>query len=222
MRLNAALEEELASGGKTFGEVPDWLEEMVRASIEPPAEWSAVLQHAVSTLHRTDRCYLRPSRRMSALADEQGRWPETVTMPGRRIEQAGELVAVIDTSASVPPGTLARFLGAVASVATAEGIDDVRLVQADAQVTSDERLFAAELLFHEVAMTGRGGTDFGPALAQLSGEARRLGQRFTVVYLTDLDGRFPSPEVGLWLDVLWIVPHKVDRLPPFGRLVEMK
>src|SRR5690606_11098487 len=155
MRLGAALEEELASGGKTFGELPAWLDEMVRATIEPSADWSVALQQAVSTLQKTDRSYLRPSRRMSALAGESGEWPDTVTMPGRRVEHAGRLVAVVDTSASVSSEMLARFLGTVASVATAEGIDEVRLVQADAAVTRDETLDAAALLFHEVAMTGR-------------------------------------------------------------------
>ena len=159
---------------------------------------------------------------MSALADEHGGWPDTVSMPGRRVEQAGELVAVIDTSASLPAAALSRFLGAVASVATAEGIDEVRLMQADAEVTSDERLFAAELLFREVKMTGRGGTDFSPALLRLAHEAKRNVQRFTAVYLTDLDGRFPAPDAVRLLDVLWIVRHKTERVPPFGRVIEMR
>jgi hypothetical protein len=46
MRLGAAMEEELASGGKTFGEVPGWLDELVRATIEPPPDWSAALQRS--------------------------------------------------------------------------------------------------------------------------------------------------------------------------------
>jgi predicted metal-dependent peptidase len=221
MRLAAAYEEELASGGRTFGEMPAWLEEMVRATIEPPADWTVVLQQSISSLHRTDRCWLRPSRRMSALVGADGAWPEVVTMPGRRVVPAGRLVAVVDTSASVTPATLARFLGAVASAATAEGIDEVRLVQADAEVTSDRTLFAAELLFEEVAMSGRGGTDFGPALTVLGDAAQREAQRFTVVYLTDLDGRFPPPADTRLLDVLWVVPRRTEVTPPFGRVVTM-
>jgi predicted metal-dependent peptidase len=222
MRLAAAFEEELASGGKTFGEVPAWLDELVRATIEPPADWTVVLQHAVSSLRRSGRSFLRPSRRMSALCDANGEWPDTVTMPGRRIEQAGQLVVVIDTSASVSSAVLARFLGAVASVATAEGIDDVRLMQADAAVTSDEMLHSAELLFKAIAIAGRGGTDFAPALEELEREARRAAQRFTVIYLTDLDGRFPAASAVAALDVLWVVPAEVRRVPPFGRLATMK
>jgi hypothetical protein len=55
-------------------------------------------------------------------------------------------------------------------------------VQADAEVTKDETVLAAELLFQKVEIVGRGGTNFGPALRMLESESRRLGERFTVVY----------------------------------------
>src|SRR6185503_7172815 len=104
MRLGAALEEELSSGGKTFGEVPAWIDELVRATIEPPPDWSAALQRSVSMLTRTDRSFLRPSRRLAALAGADGSWPDVVAMPGRRVQLAGRLVVVIDTSASIDSG----------------------------------------------------------------------------------------------------------------------
>jgi predicted metal-dependent peptidase len=221
MRLGAALKEEIASGGKTFGEIPAWIEELVQATIEPPPEWSATLQRSIAMLARSERSFLRPSRRMSALAGPDGEWPEVVAMPGRRVVPAGKLVSVIDTSSSIDAPTLARFLGSLASVATAEGFDEVRLVQADAEVTRDETVFAAELLFQKVAIVGRGGTDFGPALRALALESRVSGERLTVVYLTDLDGRFPAPAEVRPLEVLWVIPGKATTLPPFGRVLEM-
>lgn len=221
MRLAAALEEERASGGKTFGEWPAWIDELVRATIEPPPDWAATLQRSVSMLARTHRSFLRPSRRMSALAGPGGEWPDLVSMPGRRVEPAGRLVAVVDTSASIAAGTIARFLGALASVATAEGFDEVRLVQADAEVTCDETVLAAELLFQPIAIVGRGGTDFGPALRRLSADARRQAERFTVAYLTDLGGRFPAPHEAHGLEVLWVVAGTPAEEPPFGRVLVM-
>jgi predicted metal-dependent peptidase len=221
MRLGAALEEEIASGGKTFGEVPAWIDELVQATIEPPPDWSATLQRSIAMLTRTGRTFLRPSRRMSALAGADGAWPEVVAMPGRRVQPAGRLVTVVDTSSSIDPATLARFLGALAAVATAEGFDEIRLVQADAAVTRDETVLAAELLFQQVAVVGRGGTDFGPALRALAEESRRLGERYTVVYLTDLDGKMPPAEAARPLEVLWVVPGKAPMAPPFGKVVEM-
>lgn len=221
LRLAAAVEEDAARGGLTFGEVPSWLDELVRATIEPPGDWSAALQQSIHQLQRTERCYMRPSRRMSALVGSDGAWPDVVTMPGRRIESAGRLVAVIDTSASLPTGTLARFVGALVATATAEGVDELRVVQADAAVTHDEIVFASELLFREFGIVGRGGTDFGPALRLLAEDGRRLAQHFTVVYLTDLDGRFPDASEVRSLDVLWIVPSRTKVSPPFGRVLEL-
>ena len=42
-----------------------------------------------------------------------------------------------------------------------------------------------------------------------------------MVYLTDLDGRFPTALDTRSLDVLWIVPGKTAKRPPFGRVLEM-
>jgi predicted metal-dependent peptidase len=221
MRLGAALEEEIASGGKTFGETPAWIDDLVRATIEPPPEWSAALQRSIAMLTRADRSFLRPSRRTSALAGPDGEWPDLVAMPGRRVLPAGRLVSVVDTSSSIDAATLARFLGSLAAVATAEGFDEIRLIQADAAVTRDETVFAAELLFQEVAIAGRGGTDFGPALRSLAEESRRDAERYTVAYLTDLDGKFPPADEVRHLDVLWVVPGKAAKAPPFGRVLEM-
>ncbi|MEZ4293645.1 MAG: VWA-like domain-containing protein [Polyangiaceae bacterium] len=222
MRLAAALEEELASGGKTFGSTPAWIDEMVRATIEPPPDWAAELQRSVAMLARQDRSFLRPSRRMSALVGATGEWPDVVAMPGRRVVAAGRLVAVIDTSASIDTQVVSRFFGAVASVATAEGFDEVRVVQADAEVTRDEVISAAELLFQEVAITGRGGTDFGPALRMLAAESRREAERFTVVYLTDGEGRYPFPGEISPLSVVWVIPGTPRKTPLFGRVLEMR
>jgi predicted metal-dependent peptidase len=158
---------------------------------------------------------------MSAVADYEGGWPDVVSMPGRKVVLAGQLVAVVDTSGSIDEATLARFLGAVASAATAEGLEEVRLMQADSEITSDEIMTPAELLTERVAIRGRGGTSFVPALSRLIEEARRKVERFSVVYLTDLEGMLPRSRDAKALDVLWVVPRKPRRRPPFGTVVQM-
>ncbi len=222
MRLGAALEEERASGGKTFGSLPGWIDDLVSATIEPPPDWSAELQRSIAMLARTGRSFLRPSRRMSALIGEGGEWPDVVSMPGRRVVSAGRLAAVIDTSASIDSAVLSRFFGILASASTAENIEEVRILQADCEVTRDDVLTPAELLFHKVPVSGRGGTDFGPALRLLSAESKREAVRFTVVYLTDCDGKYPSESEVSLLDVLWVTLGKPTASPPFGRVLELK
>jgi predicted metal-dependent peptidase len=194
---------------------------MIRATIEPPPSWTVMLQRSVSLLTRTERSWLRPSRRMSAIAHDAGAWPDVVTMPGRRVVLAGQLVAVVDTSGSIDDAMLARFLGALASAAAAEGLEEVRLMQADSEVTSDQVMTPAELLTRPVTIRGRGGTSFVPALGRLIDEARRKAERFSVVYLTDLEGMLPRTRDARSLDVLWVVPRKPRRKPPFGTVVPM-
>jgi predicted metal-dependent peptidase len=220
MRLAEALEVERASGGKTWGAVPAWIDAMVSAVIAPPPSWTLTLQRSVAALSRSERTFMRPSRRQSAVAFDLGEdWPSVVSMPGRRVTRAGQLVAIVDTSASIEDEAVAIALGAVCAAATAEGIDEVRLIQADAEITSDEIVSAGDLLMRKIAVKGRGGTSFVPALAKLAEEARR-GDRFTAVYLTDLDGTFPEKRAMRGLDVLWVTT--VLRPVPFGRVLRLR
>jgi predicted metal-dependent peptidase len=221
MRLAEALQVEYASGGKTWGAVPAWIDAMVSAVIAPPPSWTLTLQRSVAALSRSERTFMRPSRRQSAVAFDLGEeWPSVVSMPGRRVVRAGQLVAIVDTSASIEDETVASALGAVCAAATAEGIDEVRLIQADAEVTSDELMSPADLLTRKIAIKGRGGTSFAPALTRLAREARQEGERFTAVYLTDLDGTFPENRAVRGLDVLWVTT--IVRPVPFGRVLRLR
>jgi predicted metal-dependent peptidase len=126
----------------------------------------------------------------------------------------------VDTSASIDESVISVALGAIAAAATAEGVDEVRLIQADAEVTSDEVVSPADLLIRKIPIRGRGGTSFAPALTKLAIEARRERERFTAVYLTDLDGAFPPKKAVLGVDVLWVTT--VVRPVPFGKVVRMR
>jgi predicted metal-dependent peptidase len=221
MRLAEALEVERASGGKTWGTIPGWIDAMVSAEIAPPPSWTVALQRAVAALTRSERTFLRPSRRQSAMAFDSGEdWPEVVSMAGRRVVPAGRLVAIVDTSASIEESVMATALGAIAAAATAEGVDEIRLMQADAEVTRDEVVSPADLLLQKIAIKGRGGTSFAPALSRLAEQARRGRESFTAVYLTDLDGAFPSKTSVRGIDVLWVT--SVERPVPFGKVVRMR
>jgi len=141
-------------------------------------------------------------------------------MPGHRVVPAGQLVAIVDTSASIDESAVSIALGAIAAAATAESVDEVRLMQADAEITSDEVVSPADLLTRKIPIRGRGGTSFAPALTKLAAEARRERERFTAIYLTDLDGAFPPKKAVQGLEILWVTT--VVRPVPFGRVVKMR
>ncbi len=215
MRLAQAMAEDQAAGSPTFSRLPKWAREWMQATVEPPPSWTAVLQTSVAHLTRGQRSYLRPSRRSAAIG-----WDSDVRLPGRRVVPAGQLAAVVDTSGSIDEPTVRRALGAVAAAANAEGLDEVRLLQADAAVTDDRILSPTDLQRAPIEIKGRGGTRFWPALKLLAREARRRGERGGVVYLTDLEGEFGDPDVARALDVLWVTTG--SGVAPFGRTVRMR
>ncbi|MCC7539702.1 MAG: hypothetical protein IT379_26000 [Deltaproteobacteria bacterium] len=224
LRLAEAIQADVDAGGKTWGQLPAWGKEWIRATIEPPPRWEAVLQGAMAGIVRTRRTFLRPSRRLAAVHAMLELGPDdawVVTMPGRKVEPVGRLAAVLDTSGSVPASALARALGGIAAAASAEGLDEVRLVQCDATITKDSVVSPAELVLERFEIVGRGGTDFRSPLTKLASDARREGARFTVVYVTDLDGPFPAASEVSSLDVLWVVVAPPAKPPPFGRVVEL-
>jgi len=215
MRLAQAIEEDRAAGSPTWTKLPKWGREWMQATVEPPPNWTAVLQQSVSQLARAQRSFLRPSRRSAAIG-----WDGDVRLPGRRVVPAGQLAAVVDTSGSIDEQTLRRALGAIAAAATAEGLDEVRLMQADAAVTDDRILSPTDLMRAPIEIRGRGGTRFWPALKLLAREARKRGERSGVVYLTDLEGEFGDPDLARPLDLLWVTNG--SGIAPFGKTVRLK
>jgi predicted metal-dependent peptidase len=214
MRLAEAIAEDRAAGEPTWGKLPQWAQEWMQATVEPPPSWTAVLQRAVAALSRTERSYLRPSRRSAAIG-----WSSDVRLAGRRVVPAGQLAAVLDTSGSIDEPTMRRALGSIAAAATAEGLDEVRLIQADAEITDDRVMSPTDMLRAPIAVIGRGGTRFTPALELLAWEANQCGERGGVVYLTDLEGEFPGDWVTRYLDVLWVTNGTGSA--PFGKTVRM-
>ena len=213
-RLADAIAQDRAAGSPTWGELPQWAQEWMQATVEPPPSWTVVLEHAIAALARAERSFLRPSRRTAAIG-----WDSEVRLAGRRVVPAGQLVAVLDTSGSIDEPSLRRALGSIAAAALAEGLDEVRLLQADAAVTDDRVLSPTDLQRAPISIVGRGGTRFGPALERIAVDARRTAERAAVVYLSDLEGEFPDASIARFVDVLWVT--RGTGVAPFGKTVRM-
>ena len=168
--------------------------------------WELALQRWIESVAPGDRTFSRPSRR--------GAEREDVVLPGRRRE-GWILNIVLDTSGSmtdeIPPalGTLAEFCDAAA-------VDQVRLVQCDAAVTSDELLDPHELA--ERRIEGYGGSDLSPALRHLASDQHVRA----VVVITD--GEIAYPAERMPYELLWLVPERFASAftPPYGRVVSMQ
>jgi predicted metal-dependent peptidase len=175
----------------------------LRALYAPP--WELALQRWMESVAPSDRSYARPSRRGADRRD--------VVLPGRKRE-SWTLHIVLDTSGSMIE-TIPRALGAIGSFCEAMGVEEVRLLQCDAEISSDERLRPAELA--EYKIRGYGGSDLSPALRLLAEE----GDVQAAVVITDGDIEYPREPMPY--QVLWVLPVGGTTLfePPYGKVVSM-
>ena len=103
-------------------------------------------------------------------------------LPSIRSEGIDTVAVIVDTSGSLPAGTLAEFWAEVGEIATELQPERVVVLQVDAAV-QDAAEYAASDLPDEIAIKGRGGTDYRPGFAWLEEHDIRPG---VCLYLTDM------------------------------------
>ena len=125
------------------------------------------------------------------------------------------LNVVLDTSGSMTD-EIPRVLGAVADFCDAVGVDQIRVVQCDTAVTSDQVLSPDELLDYRVS--GFGGSDLGPAMLVLADDPHVTA----CLVVTDGDIAHPSEEMPY--GVLWVLPEHAGAnfRPRYGHVVVMQ
>jgi predicted metal-dependent peptidase len=166
--------------------------------------WEVVLQRWMESVAPGERTFARPSRRGADRTD--------LVLPGRRRE-GWMLNVIVDTSGSMAE-EIPRALGAIADFCEAVAVDQIRLLQCDVAVTSDEQLSPTELAQYQV--TGYGGSDLTPAMESLAADP----QVRAVAIITDGDIQFPPDAMPY--AVLWVVPPGSSAFSPsYGRVVTM-
>jgi predicted metal-dependent peptidase len=168
--------------------------------------WEMALQRWLESVAPGPRTFVRPSRRSADRAD--------IVLPGRNRE-GWILNVVLDTSGSMTD-EIPRALGSIADFCDGVAVDQVRLVQCDTAVTSDQFLMPAELARHEIS--GYGGSDLSSAMHYLAEDANVQA----VVVLTDGDILYPEEEMPY--QVLWVLPARssVPFHPPYGLVLPMQ
>ena len=169
------------------GKLPGGVEETVRGAHASTLDWRTLLRRYMTDAVKSDYSWSLPNRRFFI---DSGLY-----LPSIRSEGIDAIAVIIDTSGSLPAQTLADFWTEVHEVATeiqpevATEIqpESVVVLQVDAAVQ-----YAAWDLPDEIALKGRGGTDFRPGLAWLDEQDIRPSVRR---YLTDmLCSSYPDAE----------------------------
>jgi len=184
------VKERLAAGdgskmrGLHAGALQGYLDELSGVAI---TDWKMAIQNFPATLKQMQTHYTlkRPDRR-------------GLSPYGKRKEHEPSLILCIDTSGSVSDEMLAEFLSQ--ANALLRHTEELRVVLADAEV-QDSYKYKAGMGERLKKISGRGGTDFDPAIKYIN---KDLARDFDgVIYLTD--GYCPVPHTKCKLPVLWVV-----------------
>ena len=199
-----------ASLAKAQGKLPGAVEETVRGAHVSTVDWRTLLRRYMTDATKRDYSWSLPNRRFI----DSGLY-----LPSIRSEGIDTIAVIVDTSGSLPAGTLAEFWAEISEIATELQPESVILLQVDAAV-QDAAEYAAADLPDEIAIKGRGGTDFRPGFAWLEERDIRPG---VCLYLTDmLCSSYPETEPAC--PVLWVnygSPPKDWNREPWGERIDI-
>ena len=146
-----------ASLAKAQKKLPGAVDEAVRGAHASTVDWRTLLRRYMTDAAKRDYSWSQPNRRFI----DSGLY-----LPSIRSEGIDTIAVIVDTSGSLPAGTLAEFWAEVREVASELQPERVIVLQVDAAV-QDAAEYTASELPDEIEIRGRGGTDFRPGFAWL-------------------------------------------------------
>ena len=175
---------------KAEGKAPGAVEQTVRNAHMSTLDWRALLRRYMTDVVRRDYSWSLPNRRFI----DSGLY-----LPSIRSEGIDAIAVIVDTSGSLPATTLAEFWSELREVAAEIAPERVIVLQVDAAL-QDAAEYTADDLPDEIALKGRGGTDFRPGFAWLDEQGIRPG---VCLYFTDMEcSSYPEAEPDF--EVIWV------------------
>ena len=173
------------------GKVPGQVEETIQSAHASTLDWRALLRRYMTDAASHDYSWSVPNRRFI----DSGLY-----LPSIRSEGIETIAFIIDISSSLPSATLAEFWAELREVAAEIRPESVVVLQVDT-ILQDVAEYAADDLPAEIAIKGRGGTDFRPGFAWLDEQGIQPG---VCLYFTDMEcSDYPEAEPSfptIWVD----------------------
>jgi predicted metal-dependent peptidase len=197
-----------AKAAQMRGGMPGGLQGMIAQAIEPAVDWRPILHRFAQDLSTTDYSFAIPNRRYLHMR---------LYLPSLHEPAVGDAVFVRDSSGSVWDETQAQFAAEILAVNDAVRPRRLIVMDCDTRVTQIQTFERGEAVDLQPVLGG-GGTSFLDPFRRLADDG--IHPAF-LVYLTDMDGRFPDEEPSY--PVLWAstTPLRRARQAPFGEVVEV-
>ena len=195
---------------KAEGKAPGGIEETVRGAHAGTLDWRSLLRRYMTDAAKSDYSWSVPNRRFI----DSGLY-----LPSIRSEGMEAIAVIIDTSGSLPAATLAAFWAELREVAAEIRPESVVVLQVDAAV-QDAAEYAPDDLPDEIAVKGRGGTDFRPGFEWLDEQGIRPA---VCLYFTDMEcSRYPGTEPSF--PTVWVnysTPPAEWNREPWGERIDI-
>ena len=192
------------------GKVPGGVEETVRNAHASTLDWRTLLRRYMTDATRGDYSWSLPNRRFI----DSGLY-----LPSIHSEGIETIAVIVDTSGSLPVATLAEFWAELREVAAEIGPESVVVLQVDAAVR-DAAEYAPDDLPDEIALKGRGGTDFRPGFEWLDAQGIEPG---VCLYFTDMEcSDYPEAEPAyptVWVN--YSTPPSDWNREPWGERIDI-
>ena len=164
------------------GKVPGQVEETIQSAHASTLDWRTLLRRYMTDAASHDYSWSVPNRRFI----DSGLY-----LPSIRSEGIDTIAFIIDVSSSLPTTTLAEFWAELREVAADIRPERLIVLQVDTML-QDVAEYAADDLPEEIAIKGRGGTDFRPGFRWLDEQGIQPG---VCLYFTDMEcSDYPEAE----------------------------
>ena len=162
--------------------MPGQVEATIQGAHASTLDWRTLLRRYMTDAASHDYSWSVPNRRFI----DGGLY-----LPSIRSEGIETIAFIIDISSSLPTATLAEFWAELREVAAEIRPDSVIVLQVDT-IVQDVAEYAADDLPDEIAIKGRGGTDYRPGFAWIDEQGIQPG---VCLYFTDMEcSDYPETE----------------------------
>jgi len=187
---------------KMAGNLPAGIKRMVADTLHPPPRWQDILREFVQDRANDDYSWTRPNPRYAHTG---------FILPSLYSQRLGRIAVAVDTSGSIDPELLDRFLGELEGICSECKPSAITLIDCDTEVNSVRECDPSDPLPRDFA--GGGGTDFRPVFERVAEDPP-----VCLIYFTDLGGCFPKHEPSF--PTLWAV-YDTEKTAPFGVTVKL-
>lgn len=193
------------------GSIPADMARVLEKLRAQPIDWRREMADFVHSTVSTRNDWSRSARRHA--------W-QPVIYPRKRADELGTVIFARDTSGSVDDKTLSKYASMIEQCMSETGCAGL-VIDCDAAVKAEYELAPGDACPLQAA--GGGGTDFRPVFNRADEIVAGGGHIAGVVYMSDMDGRFP--DMPSELATLWLAtPNRYSAattVAPFGRTVRV-